>query len=147
MTNYIAPYILKSEYICRCPCKRLPPSFPKDFSILDKNNPFLRLFTFWVILRKEWNKEIKITSGYRCVKYNKQIGGAPISAHIFGVALDLLFNSEEEVKDFKNLIEEKAPELRMGEYTRQPGLIHIDTAYLIYPKAHNAWVKGKRFKQ
>lgn len=36
------------------------------------------------------NSPVKITSGWRSVAYNKQIGGAPNSYHIYGMALDFI---------------------------------------------------------
>jgi uncharacterized protein YcbK (DUF882 family) len=39
--------------------------------------------------RDEWKKAIKINSAYRCEKYNKDVGGASQSRHIFGDATDI----------------------------------------------------------
>ena len=35
------------------------------------------------------NKPIKITSGYRCRKHNKEVGGEDESYHLFGMAADI----------------------------------------------------------
>lgn len=40
-------------------------------------------------LRDEHSSSITITSGYRCEKHNKDIGGSPRSQHIHGNAADL----------------------------------------------------------
>ena len=40
-------------------------------------------------LREFYGKPIKITSGYRCAKLNKLVGGSPTSAHVIGYAADL----------------------------------------------------------
>lgn len=39
-------------------------------------------------VRKLYNKPINISSGYRCPKLNKGIGGAKNSAHLLGLAAD-----------------------------------------------------------
>lgn len=42
-----------------------------------------------VRLRKVYGKPMKVTSGFRDPSYNKQIGGADNSAHIYGKAADI----------------------------------------------------------
>lgn len=39
--------------------------------------------------RGKWKKPIKITSGYRCPKHNKDVGGATRSRHAMGDATDI----------------------------------------------------------
>ena len=41
------------------------------------------------VVNKQTGKDMVITSGARCAKYNKSIGGAPNSAHILGEAFDI----------------------------------------------------------
>lgn len=59
--------------------------------------------------RDQWGKPIKITSGYRCEKYNKAVGGASKSRHKEGDATDIIVQdmTPEEVandsEDFKGL--------------------------------------------
>lgn len=36
-----------------------------------------------------------ITSGYRCVDYNKEVGGVPNSSHLSGKAVDIKVTSDE----------------------------------------------------
>lgn len=40
-------------------------------------------------LREEYGRPIVVTSGYRCEKLNKKIGGSKKSAHIYGRAADI----------------------------------------------------------
>jgi len=40
-------------------------------------------------LRHIYGKPIKINSGYRCPKHNKEIGGSPTSSHLKGLAVDI----------------------------------------------------------
>jgi len=41
-------------------------------------------------LRKKLNAPIIITSGFRCQKHNKEVGGAENSRHIYGEAADIV---------------------------------------------------------
>lgn len=47
-------------------------------------------------LRLRYGKPIRISSGYRCPKLNKAVGGVASSAHLFGQAADLNVGSREE---------------------------------------------------
>ena len=42
-----------------------------------------------VALREACGFAFPVTSGYRCAKYNKDVGGSEFSAHPQGVALDI----------------------------------------------------------
>lgn len=49
-------------------------------------------------LRTALNKPIIINSGYRCKELNKAVGGVPDSHHLKGLAADINFSSEAELK-------------------------------------------------
>lgn len=80
------------------------------------------------ILRKVWNKPIKILSGYRTPAYNTKIHGAPKSQHMLGKAGDCVVEgiSPDIVRD-KAVEMVKAGELKyikgIGKY---PGFTHLD---------------------
>ena len=78
----IAPYFNLSEFACPC-CNRVM-LHPK-------------LLVKLIELRKILERPIHITSGYRCSRYNDQIGGIINSYHCIGLAADI------KVKDI-NLI-------------------------------------------
>lgn len=40
-------------------------------------------------IRDAWGKPIKVTSGYRCYRLNRLVGGSPTSAHPLGWAVDI----------------------------------------------------------
>ena len=40
-------------------------------------------------LRRKLNTPLIISSGFRCISHNQEVGGAPDSRHIFGEAVDL----------------------------------------------------------
>lgn len=41
-------------------------------------------------LRSAWDSPLKVTSGYRCPALNKAVGGVENSAHLYGLAVDLV---------------------------------------------------------
>ncbi len=79
----ISPYFNLSEFTCPC-CKRVM-LHPK-------------LLVKLIELRKILERPVYINSGYRCPRYNHQIGGVVNSYHCIGLAADI------KVKDI-NLIE------------------------------------------
>ena len=48
------------------------------------------LIEFLNPLIEAWGSAINVTSGYRCEKLNKKVGGASTSAHKYGYAADLV---------------------------------------------------------
>ena len=79
----VSKYFRLSEFAC--PCCNVVMLHPKLLAKL-------------VELRKILERPVYITSGYRCSKYNHQIGGIANSYHRIGLAADI------KVKDI-NLIE------------------------------------------
>lgn len=70
----IGDYFYLNEF--QCPCCHTVKLVPYLVWMLDK-------------LRKKINAPIIITSGYRCPKHNKEIGGAKHSYHMEGMAADI----------------------------------------------------------
>ncbi len=70
----IAPHFILSEFACPC-CQQvmLHPQLLKKLSEL----------------RKMLQRPVYITSGYRCINYNRQVGGAQNSYHLIGLAADI----------------------------------------------------------
>jgi uncharacterized protein YcbK (DUF882 family) len=64
-----------SEFECRCGC-RSAIIHDELIHVLEK-------------ARDHFNAQIKITSGTRCEKHNAEIGGAPKSQHLYGIAADI----------------------------------------------------------
>jgi len=75
----IAEYFSLYEFECPC-CKRVMLS-PDLLARLDH-------------LRRVINRPVYINSGYRCKEENYQVGGAPGSYHLLGMAADI------RVKDY-----------------------------------------------
>ena len=78
---------------------------------------------------------------------NKQTD-TPYSAHVFGLALDLDVANAAEVLNLVQIANEVDSDLRIGykKYLEKgQSFVHIDMAYLIYPKFHPAFIEGKRW--
>ena len=140
--KWIAPYVLVKEYECSC-CSRLPPNFYYNGGGRVESLPYLyrELFDGFKSIREKWGKPINITSGYVCLKHQKDlyeqgIKGTLISVHNFGLALDLDCSDEEETKSMAKFIRRSCPELRMGWQSylhKGQSFIHVDTGYRITP--------------
>ena len=83
-------------------------------------------------LRLNWGFPIVVTSGYRCEKLNKAVGGAKYSQHISGQAADIRTVSDhpdDNMELLKTIIEEKLPfDKLIAEYVDdkgRPDWIHI----------------------
>ena len=79
-------------------------------------------------LRDAYKKPIKISSGYRCSKLNKAVGGVPTSQHQKGEAADIDNCTTENKKIFnlaKKMIEEG--KLNVGQLIDEKGYswVHI----------------------
>lgn len=136
----ISKYITEEEYRCHHCCM-----LPVDFDFGDIDFARQEIFSSFDAIREDWGRPLRISCGYRCATHNQLINGAPLSAHQFGVALDIDLNSVDEVERLARLIESLFPGLRRGEYTIKGTFIHIDTAYLIQPKATMMWNEGRRW--
>ena len=141
--KYIAPFILESEFACP-DCHQLP----FDFNDLNPSEPYRELFAAFSAIRTAWGRPIPINSGYRCPAHNAAVKGGPLSAHLFGLALDLAVTSPDELIALKNTIISTRPLLRVGwirYLAAGRNLVHIDTAYLVRPRPTAAFIEGMRW--
>jgi uncharacterized protein YcbK (DUF882 family) len=80
------------------------------------------------VIRSEFKKPIKITSGYRTVQHNKKVGGSKHSQHVIGKAADIKINgvsSQEIAQKAKELMQNGIiPKGGIGIYK---SFVHIDT--------------------
>lgn len=151
MKKNIAVFITYKEYQCKC-CHRLPPEFYYNGGGRVDSPPYLyrELFDSFKTIREKWGRPINISSGYRCLKkqkelYDQDATPAIISTHCFGVALDLDTSDEEETKSLVKFIKRFCPDLRVGWKTylyRGQSFIHIDTGYRITPLYSKKLVRG-----
>ena len=72
-------------------------------------------------IREAWGKPIKVTSGYRCYKLNKAVGGSNTSVHMKGWAADIK-PASGSYKDFEEFVVQflqDHPEIRFDEAIRE----------------------------
>ena len=62
-----------------------------------------QLINFLNPLREAWGSAIKVTSGYRCEKLNKFVGGSKTSSHMIGYGVDLI-PTNGRMDEFKKFI-------------------------------------------
>ena len=62
-----------------------------------------QLINFLNPLREAWGSAIKVTSGYRCEKLNKFVGGSKTSSHLIGYGVDLV-PANGKMNEFKSFI-------------------------------------------
>jgi len=86
-------------------------------------------FEFEAIRRLAGNHQIQITSAYRTPAYNRAVGGAQLSQHIEGRALDLRIPLALSSSEFFAVCLERAREAdsRIRGIGRYQTHVHIDT--------------------
>lgn len=105
-------YFNYSEFTCKCGCK---------YNQID-----IRLVKILDDIRKYYNKPIIITSGVRCEKHNKAVGGVQGSWHTKRKAADFYINgiSSEELNRYCSILKEQG--LLRYCYAIDSGAVHID---------------------
>ena len=99
----------RREFTCKCGC---------NFNTVD-----FELAEVLDDLREYFNKPTKINSGNRCYTYNKSIGGAIKSQHLYGKAADIVVK-DIHADDVADYLETKYPtKYGIGRYN---GRTHID---------------------
>jgi uncharacterized protein YcbK (DUF882 family) len=112
MAEKLAPNFIDSEFQCRC-CGRLPAKGMKTLLIVLLQR-----------LRDKVGKPLTVTSGYRCPKHNKAVGGVSGSQHMLGTAADIKVPAGWTVPQFAQAAIEVGFD-GVGRYLRQ-GFIHVD---------------------
>ena len=72
-------------------------------------------------IRDAWGKPIKVTSGYRCYRLNRKLGGSPTSSHPLGWAADCkpTSGSYKEFEEFVVNFLEEHPEIKFDQAIRE----------------------------
>jgi hypothetical protein len=135
----LSKYLSVLEMRCKC-CGALPPALVKDD---EGKYPycFEHLFDTFDEVRERWGVPILINSGYRCPKRNAAVGGGLMSAHCFGLAIDLNITGED-VPRFVKLVRSIDTSIRIGHVKYAGTLIHLDTAFYIWPRPSNDFIEG-----
>ncbi len=105
-------YISRREVRCPCGC-RLDSIDHETVTHLDYE-------------RHHWGQPVIITSGFRCAKHNRSVGGKPMSQHLHGRAIDSVINGvtlEERYAYYQTRWPER---YGIGIYPRD-NMLHFDT--------------------
>ena len=77
-------------------------------------------------LRMALNRAVIINSGYRSKEVNTGVGGVPSSHHLLGLAADIHFDSERELKEMLSVLKEnKHLDLALVERSKNAKWLHV----------------------
>ena len=107
----------KSEFTCKCGC--------------GTNNIDLRLVKILDEIREHFGRACIITSGCRCSKHNRNVGGVQGSRHVLGKAADFYIQGVH-VNDLlaytKSLVSQGKLRYTYTNSSNMSGVVHIDIA-------------------
>lgn len=106
----IAKHFNRVEFACRCGC---------GFDTVDAE-----LLKVLETLRDAVNQSVHITSGCRCLKYNRRVGSRDTSQHTLGRAADIQILGLRPSDIFARLNEAYPGQYGLGLYNT---FVHIDT--------------------
>ena len=116
----MTPHFKLGEFACSCGC-RMPESARVGYQ---------RMASVLEVLRAEVGGPIRVISGYRCHARNAKVGGAGLSQHVIGVAVDIQAEGHTG-ETLAALIEGlialgKMPDGGIGTYPDRPRTCHYD---------------------
>ncbi len=99
-----------TDYEFRCPCCGVVKVDPRLIEVLES-------------IRNHFGRRVIVTSGYRCAKHNKDVGGAEGSYHTRGMAADIKVEgiAPAIVADFAESVLEES-----GGVGRYKSWTHVD---------------------
>lgn len=88
-------------------------------------------------LRRIHQQPIVITSGYRCEKLNKAVGGVPNSRHTKGNAADIHIKDEKDAREIFDILKTlPSVDTALFEHSRQSQWIHVQWDMSKTPRHH-----------
>lgn len=102
MATYLSQHFLLYEFVRSDTAQRLHiDNTPSEETI---KNLVVLATRVLEPLRKFANKQIIVTSGFRCEQLNKAVGGAANSYHLTGRAADLAVTSADEARNWASFL-------------------------------------------
>lgn len=98
----LTEHFKKQEFACRCGC-----------GFAEVSNELLEVLE---ALRSYFKQPITITSGCRCSKYNRHVGGAKNSTHQAGIAADIVVKNVDPIQVHHYLISRYPKQYGIGKY-------------------------------
>lgn len=124
--SHYSPHFTRRELDCRCGCTT-PLRIQQNLA---------RLAGDLELLRVELGGKVGITSGYRCPKRNREVGGASQSQHMQGTAADLAVPTG--MQDEFEAAALRVPAFKAGGVGVYPnGGVHVDRRG--YVARWNSW--------
>lgn len=108
-------YFKPSEFACKCKC--------------GLNNIDLKLVKILDEIREHYNRPVIVTSGCRCSKHNKNVGGVQGSRHVLGKASDIYvqgISSTELLQYTQKLVNQGKARYTYTNNKNMNGVVHID---------------------
>lgn len=108
-------YFRKEEFTCKCGCKM--------------NNIDLRLIKVLDEIREHFGQACIVTSGCRCSKHNKEVGGVQGSRHVLGKAADIYIkgvSANTLLVYTKTLVNNGTLRYTYTNNSNMNGVVHID---------------------
>ena len=105
----------KSEFTCKCGC--------------GLNRIDLRLVKILDEIREHYNKPVIVTSGCRCSKHNKNVGGVQGSRHVLGKAADIYVqgvSANDLLAYTESLVANGKLRYTYTNSSNMNGVVHID---------------------
>jgi uncharacterized protein YcbK (DUF882 family) len=110
---------------------------PRGNSYVDDWHNIIPTLHIAEVLRAEFGPT-KVNSGYRDPDYNAQVGGAPISLHVYFNALDLV-PRDGTPEDWSKYLKHTYRLNLLGGIGLYPTFLHIDTRKLVFGRAPAFW--------
>jgi uncharacterized protein YcbK (DUF882 family) len=148
-----------NEYACKH-CGKVPPGllYTTDEGRDEISIEYDLLFSVFSQIRSGMGKPLYITSGYRCPEHERKMfyeackkdgtdnpkGKAFISAHLFGLALDIAANNAADQTKIVELARGCHPKPRIGwQIYRAQGvyIVHIDFEPVIVPPIYEEYAE------
>ena len=132
----LSQYITDQDFQCRCGCGRTQPQGIE--SIIPEYDDIQRIL-FGIYDLVAGRTKTQITSGYRCPKRNKEIGGATYSPHLWGLAIDFVAEDREKAIEYLKTLQQSI-NFRIGhkKYENSGKHIHIDVVSLVAIELYTA---------
>ena len=108
----LSPNFSRGEFACKCGC---------GFSTVDSE-----LLKVLEIVRKRFNRPVKINSACRCGAHNEKIGGSYGSKHKQGIAADIAVNGIDPEIVYEFLDSHQPNRYGVGKYKT---FTHIDIRF------------------
>jgi len=141
MHNYrqLSPHFNEREFRCRDGDRGLRNQAYCNGGVGTGIDP--RLIQGLEELRTRIGKPIVVSSGYRCLPYNKHLGGAAKSQHLFGTAADVWVQGMT-TEQIMAVVEDLDIGTGRGLYPGQ-GIVHIDVRHGLRGGQVVRWVKQR----